>query len=85
MGSLEKLWLEIPQDLSGQEELNTAFQDHFGKAWSEVLIGAEKSFSYHAANNAYFAVSDLKLVENLTLSNLLESKDNHMPVNIIAS
>lgn len=85
MGSLQKMWLHTPKDFSKHEELTTAFQDHFGKPWAEVMISSEKSFSYHSANNAYFAVSDLTLVENLTLSDLLESKGNKRPVNIIAS
>ncbi|MEW6574200.1 MAG: hypothetical protein AB1374_11270 [Bacillota bacterium] len=85
MGNLEKMWLDIPKEFSEKEELAVAFQEHFGKPWSEVMIGAEKSLSYHAANNAYFAVSNLKPVENVTLSDLLESKGNKKPVNIIAS
>jgi len=53
--------------------------------WTEVLDVADKSFSYNAANNAYFAVRNLRSVENLTLDQLLEKKTIGKPPNIIVS
>jgi hypothetical protein len=50
-----------------------------------VLDAADKSFSYNAANNAYFAVRDLRPEENLTLEQLLENKGIGQPANIIVS
>ncbi|PKN29186.1 MAG: hypothetical protein CVU64_09580 [Deltaproteobacteria bacterium HGW-Deltaproteobacteria-21] len=40
--------------------------------WAEVLDVAERSFAYNAANGAYFVVSNLRRLENLTLEELLE-------------
>ena len=52
---------------------------------AEVLDVAEKSFAYNAANNAYFAVRDLRPVQNLTLEQLLEKKGISQTPNIIIS
>jgi hypothetical protein len=41
--------------------------------------------TYNAANNAYFAVRDLRPVENLTLEQLLEKKGIGETPNIIVS
>jgi len=65
--------------------LQDAFRNYFGPEWAEVLAVADKSFSYNAANNAYFAVRDLRPVENLTLEQLLEKKGIGQSSNIIAS
>jgi hypothetical protein len=46
---------------------------------------ADQSFAYNAANSAYFAVRDLRSVENLTLEQLLEKKGGAQPANIIVS
>jgi len=53
--------------------------------WAEVLSVSEQSFTYHAANNAYFTVRDLHPVENLTLEQLLEIKGIKRLTNIIVS
>jgi hypothetical protein len=60
-------------------------RQYFGAEWDEVLAVADKSFPYNAANNAYFAVRDLRPVENLTLEQLLEEKGMGQSPNIIAS
>ncbi len=65
--------------------MKDAFRSYFGAEWAEVLDAAEKSFAYNAANNAYFAVRDLRLVENLTLEQVLEKKGIGRPPNIIVS
>jgi len=65
--------------------LQDAFRSYFGEEWTEVLDAADKSFSYNAANNAYFAVRDLRPEENLTLEQLLENKGIDQPANIIVS
>ena len=52
---------------------------------AEVLAVSDKSFSYNAANDAYFAVRDLRPAENLTLEQLLATKGIGQPPNIIAS
>jgi len=62
-----------------------SFRSYFGEKWAEVLDAAEKSFAYNAANNAYFAVRDLRPVESLTLEQLLEKKRIGRPPNIIVS
>lgn len=85
VGSLDKVWLGPPEDVNMPEELQGAFEDYFGARWHQVLVGAEKPFGYHAANNAYFAVQDLHPVESLILDQLLEAKGVLQPPNLIAS
>ncbi|MBN1103240.1 MAG: hypothetical protein JXL84_07500 [Deltaproteobacteria bacterium] len=65
--------------------MQNAFRRYFGAEWAEVLDAAERSFAYNASNNAYFAVRNLRLVENLTLEDLLEERGIGRPPNIIAS
>ena len=84
VGNLDKVWLAVPGDVV-EEELQDAFRLYFGAEWNKVLAVADKSFSYNAANNAYFAVRDLHPVENLTLEKLLENKGIGQSPNIIAS
>lgn len=85
VGSLAKVWLGPPENVTAPEELQGAFEDYFGAAWNQVLVGAEKPFGYHAANNAYFAVEGLCPVENLTLTELLEREKVELSANIIIS
>ena len=84
VGNLDKVWLAVPEDVAA-EGLQDAFRSYFGVEWAEVLSVSEKSFTYHAANNAYFTVHDLHPVENLTLEQLLETKGINRPPNIIVS
>jgi len=84
VGNLDKVWLAGPEDVA-EEELQDAFRLYFGEEWDEVLVVADKSYSYNAANRAYFAVRDLRPVENLTLEQLLEKKGIGQSPNIIAS
>ena len=84
VGNLDKVWLEVPEDVA-PEELQDAFRSYFGAKWAEALDVAEKSFAYNAFNNAYFAVRDLRPVENLTLEQLLKRKGIGKPPNIIVS
>jgi hypothetical protein len=84
VGNLEKVWPAVPEDVAA-EDLKDAFRSYFGAEWAEVLDAADKSFAYNAANSAYFAVRDLRVVENLTLEQLLEKQGGCRPVNIIAS
>jgi hypothetical protein len=84
VGNLFKIWLSVPEDAS-MEELHDAFQNHFGAKWDEVLDAADTSFAYNSANNAYFAVSDLRPVDDLTLDQLLKKNGIDKPPNIIVS
>ncbi len=84
MGNLEKVWFTVPEDVPA-EEFREAFRKYFGAEWAEVLDAADKSFGYSALNNAYFSVSDLRPVENLTLEELLEKKAPSVSPNIVAS
>ncbi len=84
VGNLDKVWLEVPEDVA-ESELQEAFRKTFGAEWDEVLAVADKSFSYNAANSAYFAVRGLRPIENLTLEQLLEQKGVDRSSNIIAS
>ena len=84
VGNLDKVWIDVPEEAQ-EEELFDAFRLHFGAESAEVLAVADKSFSYNAANNAYFAVRNLRPIENLTLEQLLEQKGVDRSSNIIAS
>jgi hypothetical protein len=84
VGNLDKVWLAPLEDVAA-EDLQDAFRGYFGAEWAEVLDVADKSFTYNAANNAYFAVRDLRPLENLTLEQLLEEKGIGQPPNIIVS
>ncbi|MDR3555863.1 MAG: hypothetical protein P4L55_13990 [Syntrophobacteraceae bacterium] len=74
----------MPEDV-GAKELQDAFRKYFGAEWEEVLEAADKSFVYNAANRAYFGVSQLRPVKNLTLEELLEKIGGGPAPNIIAS
>jgi hypothetical protein len=84
VGNLDKVWLAVPEDVA-EEELHDAFRLYFGAEWDEVLAVTDKSFPYNAANNAYFAVRDLRPAEKLTLEQILEKKGIGQSPNIIAS
>lgn len=84
VGNLDKVWVEVPDDVAA-DELQYAFRKYFDARWDEVLDVAEKSFTYNAFNNAYFAVRNLRPVENLTLDQLLDNKGISRPPNIIVS
>lgn len=84
MGKLDKVWLAVPDDAAA-EELFEAFGSYFGAAWSDALDAADQSFQYNAANDAYFAVRDLRPEETLTLEQLLQEQATGHLVNIVAS
>ena len=84
MGNLDRVWLAVPEDV-GEKELQDAFRSYFGADWAEVLDVADKSFTYNAANNAYFAVRELSPLQDLTLGQLLEKEGIGQPPNIIVS
>jgi hypothetical protein len=84
VGNLDKVWLAVLEDVA-EKEAQDAFRSYFGAEWAEVLDVAEKSFTYNVFNKAYFAVRDLRPVENLTLAQLLEKKGISWPPDIIVS
>ena len=84
VGNLHKVWHEVPEDVI-EEELKDAFESFFGTEWAEVLDAVEKSLDYNAPNNAYFAVRNLRLVENQILEQVLKKKGVSQPPNIIVS
>ena len=81
VGSLYKVWLEIPEDV-GAGELKDVFRSYFGAEWVDVLNAVDNSIQYNAANNTYFAVRDLRPVHNLTLEQVLKEKGISQPPNI---
>jgi len=70
---------------SGEKELKGAFQSQFGAAWDEVLDAADRSFPYNASNDAYFAVSAMRPLENLSLTPLLKREGRGPPLSVILS
>ena len=84
VGNLDKVWLEIPEDIS-EKAFQQAFRSMFEAEWTEVLDTADRSFPYNASNDAFFNVRDLHPVEALTLDQLLEKEAANKPANIIVS
>ena len=84
MGNLDKVWLTVPEEVSA-EELQAAFQTHFGATWFEVLDAADQSFAYNAATSDYYAEPDLRSQENQTLEQHQEERDSGQAPNIIVS
>ncbi|MEW6182181.1 MAG: hypothetical protein AB1500_03255 [Bacillota bacterium] len=84
VGSLGKLWLDLPEDIDSMEALQSAFSKHFNADWKDVMVGADQPFGYHAAYDAYFTVRDLRAVTGMTIDQLLEDKGVKKPLNIVA-
>ncbi len=84
VGNLDKIWLSVPEN-PGANEMQDAFQVYFGSKWTDVLDAADTSFLYNSANNAYFAVRDLRLIKNLTLEQLLGENRLDRHINLIIS
>ena len=84
VGSLDRVWIEVPEDVVA-EGMQDAFRNYFHAEWAEVLDALDKSFTYNAFNNAYFAVRNIRPVENLTLDQLLEKTGIVQPLNLIVS
>jgi len=84
IGSLDKIWFTPSEDVA-EENLYSAFHNHFGLEWAEVLNAADNSFDYNIANNAYFAVRGLRSIQNLTLDQLMGRESVDRPPNVIIS
>ena len=84
VGSLKKVWLEIPQDVS-EEEYKKAFEFYFGAGWDHILDAVDRSFEYNVFNTGYFSAGAVKPIENVTLDLLLEEKGLHLPPNVVVS
>ena len=84
VGSLHKAWLEVPEFVT-EEELKKTFRNYFGAGWANVLDTVDRSFQYNAANNTYFAIRDLRPVENLILEQVIKDKGIRQLPNIIVS
>ena len=84
VGNLGKVWSTVPEDLSA-EAFQQEFLINFRANWPEVLDTADKSFTYNAFNNAYFAIEGIHTIENLTLDKLLENERADTKMNIIVS
>lgn len=84
VGSLKKIWLDIPQDVS-EKEFKRAFENYFKESFGKVLNAADKSFEYNAFNTAYFSAGDVELIDNLKLDRLLEEKGYCQPPNVVVS
>lgn len=69
VGSLKKIWLDVPE-AGDMEELAREFENYFGARWEDVMVGGDRPFVFHKDWEAYFAVTGLKPVSDLTLSRL---------------
>lgn len=72
MGNIHKIWLA--DECEDMETLATRFALNFDQKWSDVMVGANKPFSYHQDWNAYIAVLDMKKSPDLQLSEFMDSK-----------
>ena len=73
VGNLDKVWFEVPENVA-EEYLYSAFQSYFDAKWAGVLDAADISFAYNVSNNAYFAVRDLRSIENITLDQFIDKE-----------
>ncbi|MTI85550.1 MAG: hypothetical protein FH756_17055 [Firmicutes bacterium] len=70
VGSLGKIWMEVPEDAEDMETLSGEFAAFFGARWEDVMVGGDKPFVYHKDWEAYFSVTGLKPVSGLKMSQL---------------
>ncbi|WP_066634625.1 hypothetical protein [Desulfolucanica intricata] len=70
MGSLYKVWADLPEDIEELNYLMKNFRDYFGWDWSEVMAGAEEPFDYHKDWDGYIAIKDLKKCSGLMVADL---------------
>ena len=84
VGSLDKIWIDIPQDVS-EDEFANSFREYFGAEWEEVLDAVDMSFAYNSYNVVYFAVGDIEGIENLNLDQLMKKKEIYQPPNVLVS
>lgn len=82
VGSLEKLWTELPD--GDEEELKRHFACFFDADWQLVMVGAEKPFDIHLYWDAYFSVRKITPVSGLTLADLARAGQELTRFNIVA-
>lgn len=71
VGSLAGLWLDLPEDITDRQTLETRFEEYFGLKWPEVMIRGSLSYVYHQHWNAYLSVACLEPMANVPLPALL--------------
>ncbi len=74
----------MPEDVTA-ERLKNAFKSFFGAEMTDVLDAADESFEYNVTNNGYFAVRNLRALENLTLEKVLKEKGIGTSPNVVVS
>ena len=84
VGSLDKIWIDIPQDVS-EDEFANSFREYFGAEWEEVLDAVDMSFAYNSYNTAYFSIDSIKPIDNYNLDRLLEDGGLRQPPNVVVS
>lgn len=70
VGTLDRIWLDVPEEMDDMDTLAREFEKYFEARWEDVMVGGDRPFVYHKDWEAYFAVTGLKPVSGLTLSGL---------------
>lgn len=68
MGKLQAVWTGVPDD--DEQSFTLEFLHSFGLTWEKVLVGAEKTYTYHRFWDACFAVNALERVDGMTIADL---------------
>ena len=79
MGSLHKVWVDMPEDsklndVNPMKRLENSFEDHFGAAWLDSMAGAGGTFDCYKDWDGYIAIRDLKKCTGLLVSDLKADK-----------
>ncbi|WP_027364506.1 hypothetical protein [Desulfotruncus alcoholivorax] len=68
VGNLVSVWTGVP----GEDEqlFSVDFLHFFGLTWEKVLVGSEKTYTYHRFWDACFAVDSFERVQGTTIADL---------------
>lgn len=75
MGSLHKVWVDLPEDINlsdinPMKRLEYSFEDYFGVAWLDSMVGAGETFDCYKDWDGYIAFRGLKKCTGMLVSDL---------------
>jgi len=74
VGSLERVWVDLPETVYDLDTLTVEFERFFGLPWREAMFGGTGPLARAGLWNAFFAVAGLRPPEApLTLDELLQA------------
>lgn len=60
VGSLERVWVDLPETIPDLKTLTLEFERYFGLPWREVMFGGAGPLVHAGLWNAFFAVTGLR-------------------------